>query len=271
MNTSIVATLQEGDGSDSGDLWLNMEQEYIPVANNSASQTDALNMLGLASNGISARKYLTDNCRFVKVSENTVIITLGFYVWPSSLDMPYTLQADTGDVSDGTDNSLTRSLDVILDGRDSEDLGFLFSGTLAQSMPFYLVNGVADNSVKAEIVGSSVVAPVQGYCVYRANGKSIGYYHRVVMRIPKGDTEMITGFSNNIIATWGDNQTTTLSLDIPECVNDALETCDDGTLPYEELQCGGLDRCNENEKRLTVYFNSCDGESILAEHWEENT
>lgn len=276
MNVSITANLTtyQSTSADQSSVFLNMEQEYIPESSESASMIDALNMLGLARTGKSALSHITSSCDYVRVTSTSVIVDIGFYVWPSSLDMPYTLSADTGNITNGIGERLNRSFDVVIDGTDSHTLDFLFEGSLSKSMPFFKLDGSKDTTIETTVENNIISTSEKGYCVFRARGNSIGYYHVVTMVLPKTQAQKITNFKNSIIAEWenssGEKVTTTLQLSIPQCVTDALEECGDD-LAYEKLQCGAFDNCDETKKRVDIYYNACDGETILDENWLENT
>lgn len=275
---SITITFQpDGAAADQPDLWAKLEQEYIPVASQSAGLSDLYQMLALVMAGQDAYQYAWDACPYATLiigdESDTVAVKLDFYVWASDLSLAYSLSADIGEISPGVVVKLERSFDVIVDGTDTIDLGFLFSGTLIPEMPCFDDMGAVVPLPDIEIDGSVLRLSRPVTTVLRATGIATGYQHQVVMYLVKAladadqDNPVIdkTGYKienleNTITCKWideaGKGQQDDLDLEIPSCVEDLLADCSGGDLP------GSFGEITRPEKQPVLYYSTCNGKPI---------
>lgn len=255
------------------DDWAKIVQKAIPTSAQETSLTDLSNMLAYVTQGISASAYVMDNCPYFKVAGTVITVTLGFYVYPSRMNMNYTLATDQGIVTQGARIEVDKSFDLIFDDSKSEELNFIFNGISKPQMPF--INSDGSIGVIPDVVFDGGIAriPKKGHCVFRVNGKAEGYYHELVMTFDKvtenGDLAQVEIEAAGIAVEWvnpsGTVGSTVIEMEIPQCVIDALAACDSGGLRYNTVVCKG-EECSEKEK-LNVYYNACDGNSILLEKW----
>lgn len=275
METSLTIDITKQDSVVSS-YWLNMEQEHVSSITEETSLADLNAMMNLVRGGETATKYIMDNCSYVVVIDGQIIVTLPFYVWPYSMEMPYTLSSDIGEISDPERTLFTRSADVIFNNDTSVNLGYIFDGDFTPSMPFLLPNGEKVDASEVTTIGGIAHIDKNGYCVYRANGEAEGYQHNIIMTFDKldenGDPNTISSLDNNIFAKWtdeqGEIQTTAISLKIPQCVADALVTCLDGTFLYDRIKCAEQ-YCN-GKPVFKVYYNTCKEDDVIGGAWTVN-
>lgn len=271
MISSIVVQFNNGSVvSNLPDVWARLEQEPIPITAEVTNLVDLYQMLAYVKSGKSAISYIYKTCVYAEIKDGSVIVKLNFYVWPSDLDLNYTLSCDVGEISEKELVKEYISKDVIFNGLDKESIEYIFEGDIEPEMPFYDQYGqriyptynVIDNYIKLSL---------PSYCVFRVNGLASGYKHTVTMTFQKlqdGEVFSIDNLSNTIILSYlnelGEVQTDTLKLEIPKCIEDLLTVCKDGNLPGV-LGCAGS-RCDE-DRRYKVYVNSCNG-NVILERWE---
>lgn len=280
MNSSLQTTFS--NTKDSVTDFAALEQEYKPPSSDGATIADAIAMLNYVKQGSSAFDYIVDNCSAVKVVDGVVIITLGFFVWPSRLDLPYTLHTTAGVISDTvTSYSEPRMFNVIFTNSDVEDIGYLFEGSFVNEMPFYTSKG-RDISPDPKIIVDSPLVRLSTKCntVLRANVVASGYRHELEISLTSeevtkvdrttGNEVTVSGYalpSPTIFVDWGSDEDhgdayDSLSLEIPTCVQTLLETCDEGSL------ASSLDE-TESSSNYVVYWDTCSGE-ILDQFWVED-
>lgn len=273
MYSSLSISYAAPDTSDSGrgSIWARLEQEYRGSDRDAATLGDLAQMIAAARGGSSAYTYIAKSCPYATVQDDTVIISLVFYVWPSSLDLQYSLAADLGTILDGEIVEEHRSFDVPFQGSDSADLMYKMLGyTLVEEMPFINSNGDILGGVEVTAGDSSVTLSESAYCVLRADGVATGYKHTIEMHIQKGDNDKIENLKNAITVSWvddaGEDASEVLELEIPPCVDDLLEECPDGTTTIW-VSC--VDRnCYGDNAKYVVTYNACNGE-IISRGWEE--
>jgi len=293
MNENLIisfapeTTVSTSIGTGRGSKWASLEQDYESELEKEATIADVQQMLNLAKNGISPYTYVSDSCPYITIIGTTVIIRLDFYVWVSSLSLPYDLSTDLGTISSRSVHTEQVEFDLIFNGSDYEEMDYLFTGTFTPSMPIIALDGSKIPTMvqipegvdwphpHMTVSDSSVALSEKVYTVFRAKGMKQGYKHTITMRLEKEDGYSIDNLTNSITLTWvdddGEEQMDVLNLKIPECVEDLLVTCPGDKLNSDELDTLKyaliIDSSNSN-KLYKVYVNTCDG-SIITKRWEE--
>lgn len=186
MNQNIQVQLS-GIEIETGQQWLTLEQEYKPSESDYVSPAVVNQMLARAVSGKSAVTYINDSCGYVKVLDGVVYVDLAFYVWPSSLDMDYSLSTNLGTISEGEYVEIYKSQDVVFNGSNSTQLEYLFSGDYEFQMPVFLSNGTP--TINYELIqGDSYFQFNRDvYTVLRADGIAKGFRHVISMEFKKAE------------------------------------------------------------------------------------
>jgi hypothetical protein len=166
---------------------LHLEQEDIPLSLRNATLEDMVQMFNRAVSGLSARSYQIDKCSAATVSsDGTIVVTLKVFVWPSSLDLPYTLTAAYGHVEEAQPLQMEREIDVAVEGSDSVTLPWLMENATAWwQIP--CVNEFSDPVPAPNISFDGELIKLSSPCygVLRVRGLALGYEHTVILGISK--------------------------------------------------------------------------------------
>jgi hypothetical protein len=253
-NLAITISAADDTGTDQA-IWLNLEQAAL--ADGRLRPNDLAQMLARVRSGLSARTYVSEACP-VTISGETVIVPVDFYVWPSSLTLPYVVAAAYGELSDPVQVSLARVFSVLVPVADSVRLPYLTEqATAVWETPCYSGLGAMIPPVSLAIDGADLLLDRECFGVLRVSCQAIGYRYTCTMEFTKGNYS-ITNVRNTVIATWDDDgiQTESLDLELPPCAADLLEACDDGSL----ITVGTV---NEDPAGIpTVYYSTCTGKVI---------
>lgn len=265
----------------SGDLsgrrqryWINLEQEFKEDDPSEFADFSALQaMLAPAIMGMSAVGKLNDDCKYATTLNGTVTIRLDFFVWPSDIDLDYSLTINEGSVSGQMNTSQLRSFDVVVDGNYYAELPFIFQGGFTPQMPVYYPDGRIASGIVWTTENSTLLTTTEVHTALRGNGFAKGYKHTATINFTKeglAGTLKIEDVTLLVTCTWldEDNETQTKQLDlkIPDCAKAMLEFCEDGT-SQGETTCGE-GRCDGRDT-LVIYFDACSKDDILAEKWEK--
>ena len=249
------------------DIWARLEQEAIPAGAGRANLADLYQMLAMAMSGQSAYEYIYDSCPYVTIIDGLVRVTLAFYVWPSEIDLNYRLHANIGEIGLPELVEAPKSFDAVFDNTDSVELGYLFTGSAVPEMPFFNQQGELLPDPAITILDTLVMLPENVTTVLRLDGLATGYKHTITMELVKaqdGEPYSIDNLKATVTCIWTDEdgqaQTDILDLQIPGCVEDLLNLCDDGRLR--------TDVHVDEDQLYVVYYSTCNGE-ILRERWED--
>ncbi len=266
MFNALTIPFSSQQSSAESTLWATIEQEYKESESKEAKIGDLVEMLSLVQNDLSAYNYIVDTCHWVVVDETNITVSLDIFVWPSKLDLAYSLDVDHGIVTTGVVLEEERGFDVVFNGGIVEVIPYIFEGVLTPSMPFISRTGKILPTPTITVSGSTVHSSEPIYCVLRAKGKVRGFRHTVVMDFVKAPGFKITNLRNTVTLSWVDEnqetQSDIITLDIPKCVEDILAECPDGG-PVADTTCFGRD-CTNISPYLLVYFSYCTGDELQA-------
>jgi hypothetical protein len=207
MNQNITAIFTGSQAAAETDLdnWVHLESEAVPFSRKYPSVYDINQMVARVMDGISAVTYLADACPYVTVKNGVITVTLDFYVWPSSLDLPYSLTTPFGNISGPEAVSSHKSTDVVFLNTTEVDLGFLFDGAFTPETPVFNEVGSVLNLRGNDFVveGSTITTEDPVYVAGRASGVASGYKHSIAMEVIKaGDVTTDAVYS---VGTWAES------------------------------------------------------------------
>lgn len=183
---SITVSFSEKERQyDRGSKWVTLEQVYKSNSNEDASLGDLAQMLALAGIGQSSYGYLEQVCPYAVTNGDVITVSLDFFVWPSAVDLPYTLKSDIGTILPGVLVEEDRSFDVPFNNTYHSEMPFLFNGTLTPEMPFIDQDGSLMGTPNLTTVDATVVLDETTTSVYRAEGKATGFRHTIEMTLVK--------------------------------------------------------------------------------------
>lgn len=253
----------QSDPSARPEIWARLEQEYKPSGRDMATPFDLYQMLARARSGKSAMTYVGDSCPYIEFGEDEAVVSLDFFVWPSSLSMQYSLKADHGEFSDGAQESVEAGFAVAVDGRDAVDLDYVLDGTLVAETPMVNGGGELVEGVELDLDGSRLTLSEPVSCALWATGQVQGLRHTLTMRFPTADGYAVKDIQNSVTLSWadegGERQEQVEEVVFPQCVIDLLGECPDGT-PRGR-------RPKPEEPKYRLYANDCNGLPILG-RWE---
>ena len=267
VNTAVSLTpSDEGTPEESGNVNVELEQD-LPEEDNLRLR-DVYDMWILAKNGKTARSLKPNECP-VKFTETTVTITLAFIVWPYPETTPYSLSATIGDISEQTSLEREREESIVFPLAREVSFERLISNISYEwETPAYTDRGELRPNPTITVVRDMLTIPDPLFAVARVKFTETGHRYELEITLDNVDEEgnniQITGLSPVITALWkdeeGNSQTTELTLELPQCVIDALKLCK----AKPNMVCQG---CNAYEYR--VYFNACGDDDILEERLVE--
>lgn len=287
MESKITSATFSSSSSDTsgygrGGLWASLEQDFDEAdeLKELADFGTLRRMLIPALAGMSAVSVLSAECSYTSFLSGTASIFLDFFVWPSDLDLDYTLTANLGTISGPTRTRQAKSFDIIVDGSNYSELDFIFDGRITPSMPIFTPLGEdLGDKVDFEMDNAVMVFPQAVTSVFRANGDAIGYKHTLTAQFTKASVEgynKVEDVALQVTCTWtdeaGEIQSTTLQLKIPDCATKALEFCegDEDSSSVGETKCSGSGKCN-GQDTLVVYYNTCEYDTVLDTVWRKDT
>ncbi|MFA6135481.1 MAG: hypothetical protein WC869_15825 [Phycisphaerae bacterium] len=270
-----------------GDAWAHLEQIVPAEVDDYASLKDVHDLWLAAATGKSAELLRASNCP-VEFSGDTILIHLGFYVWPSYPDLQFSLSAALGEINAGRKIAKPREFSLFVDNRSNIDLDFYMEQvSVTWESPTFDRFGAAIRPPGYTVIdGVTIKFDTEVFGAVRITGTAVGFHHVVTMTIEKpvtaiedpppaqlpDDDMVITGVNpyvqdqdsvkiesleNTLAVTWQDGDKTEneqLRLVIPKCVSALLAMCPDMFRTIVLI-------CSETST-TTVYFNACNGEII---------
>jgi len=269
------------DSLDLDSVWINMEQEYISETSQDANLFDIFQMMGRSASGLTSFSYEPTELSFLSFSSTSIKLNLDFWVFPSNLDLAYSLRINTGSIHSKVYEEVPRVGNIVIPLQNQIKLPYLIDQSLSTftwETPIYNSVGQLLNSQTINIEGPYLYFNEEIFGVIRANAVAKGHRHTATLTFPKstiGRQEIaglvsnqlnfnsITNTKCSVICTYidlkGDVQEEILELKIPKSVVDLLAECPNGRLRSNP-------RCDASESaytsRLTIYYSTCTGEIL---------
>lgn len=241
-------------------------QEEIPA--NTASLGDLNQMIARAVAHRSARSYMIDCCPAAGLKGDVLTVSLDILVYPSKMDLEYSVTADWGKISGPVRIRRPRRFDIIFDGTDSAELDTKFYGTFIPAMPFFDLSGLRIRTPEMTRSGFRISLSTPAYGVLRAIGAEVGYRHTVTMPLTIKAGTKVSDIKNHVTLTYIDSAgkiaVKQLLLEIPSCVKALLAICDGTGQPKLDIQVNPPDQLAP-----TVYYSDCDGHVIEVRYEAE--
>lgn len=259
-------------------LRLTLEPEYIDRRAGLADLADIDAMLQLALAGSSAVNRQLDRCPWASWQEDgSLVVRLALYVWPSDIDLPYTLSVPPG---------VTSSAPELV--RESRGGKYWIAGSQGLELPWLLESaqlhwhsgiGCLDawsRSIPPPGISQSrarIELDADAYGVLVVNGLAVGWRHTISITYNKvafgsdeqsADQPQISRIEADDIpvqAGWidehGEPQTTDARLSIPACAKALLESCSDG-----RSRTFGSVLAPDHDAPWIIYYSTCDGHML---------
>jgi hypothetical protein len=286
---ALVITISPAGDVAASAAWAHLEQIVPADVDDYASLKDVHDLWLAAATGKSAALLRASTCP-VEFDGETILIHLGFYVWPCRPDLPFTLSAALGEIGAGRKIEKSRQFSVFVDNRDRIDLDFYMEQVqVVWESPTFDRFGAAIPAPGYTVIdGVTISFDTEVFGAARITGIAVGFHHVITMEISKPvttiedppppqlpddnmiifgvnpyvqgqDAPKIENLENTVAVTWqaGDQtQCEQLRLVIPKCVATLLAMCPD--------MYGIIVLICSETSTMTVYFNACNGE-ILTE------
>lgn len=272
----------EGVGTVGSDaVWLNMVQSEIPEAAQNANLADINQMLLRAQSGLSAHSYNKTGLGVVDLG--TVLrVSLVFYVYPSSLDLPYSLVFSGGTLSGRALSNMAKSGNVVFPLSDTVEFPYLIGAvSYSWESACYDNLGIVTSNPEVTSSGFAINCTKSVFGVLRVSLNAVGYRYVAVIDFQKttATREYIEGIINDqthfnsitninlmVEASYVDAanepQKTSLSLKLPNFISDYLTACEN------KVVIGGWEDDPPTTDKTTIYYSTCTGE-ILDRHTVE--
>lgn len=285
---ALVINITAAGDAAAADAWAHLEQIVPKEVDDYASLKDVHDLWLAAATGKSAGLVRASTCP-VEFDGDTILVYLGFYVWPCRPDLPFSLSAAMGEINAGQKVERPRQFSLFVDNRAEIELDFYMeSVAVAWESPTFDRFGAAIPAPSYTVIdGVTIRFETEVFGAARITGTAIGFHHVITMAINKPvtaiaepappqlpdddmviigvnpyvqdqDAPKIGNLENTITVTWQDGEeaeSEQLRLVIPKCVAALLAMCPDMFKTIVLI-------CSETST-LTVYFNACTG-AIIA-------
>lgn len=276
MSSQQLGITLHGAGANDGrgSVWVNLEQDIAAMPGR-LTFFDLAQMLGMARSGLSAWAYEGNSCPLTVNDDGTVTISLGFYSWPSSLDLPYTVTANIGELREWEVAEVEREFDLVIPETDLVELPFILSGAVIEwQTPAFDRNWKQIRPPAITLDEGNLRLSESCFGVLRVNGTAIGYRHVVDINIEREkarlndagvvevETYRIENLQCSVTAHWEEDGVSKFAkekLEIPDCVAEYLATCANGQPRHSEVLI-----TPEGKRRTIVYYNDCAGTVIMV-------
>lgn len=236
----------------------NINLEQVGVGKYShLSQYDILQMITLASYGISATTYKLQDCP-IEITGNNVYLWLDFYVWPSNIDLIYELEVSLGELSESEKVYIPKEVDIIFENSAVAKLPWLIDDyEIVWQTPNIDSMGrvIATQTVRTD--GPNLIVDIPIFGVVRLKCNAIGYKYTNSITVEKKIDMQITELNAAITAKWGGDQAAILQLEIPGCAKAYLERCPTGD--------GFINQDCKERPKVDIWYSTCDGDILHTE------
>jgi hypothetical protein len=268
MNSQLTITLSPGRESSINDVWLHLEQESVPVRQNTVSAGDIAQMVMRARTGMSAYSLLPDRCPAARIgADGKVTVTMHVLVWPCAQDMAYELTAAGTVIGPRQEWRQIREFDLGVAGETTLTLPWMMEHpTASWSLGCYDRFSQRIDPPEVTIAGATVTLSRSCYGVLRVRGLATGYRYPITVAFTKAERNEQTGIYTwnqvgnvkySALAVWVDaehqGRSAILPLTLPSCAGELLQLC-----PHGDLRAG----YTVTRKPPTLYYNACTGQML---------
>ena len=169
------------------DRFVHLEQVKDSGFNDTVTDADIQNMVNIARSGRSARSYKPAGCDSY-IDEDSIVTDFKFYVWPSDIDLAYTVTTTLGDISYPSPVHKSVDISVTFGLTDSVTFDFLIEEIVSYSWetPCYNSKGeVVDDAELTLSAPSTIIANKPIFGVVRLNFIKFGNLHTLTTRLVK--------------------------------------------------------------------------------------
>lgn len=198
---SLRAALVSRASSNYRSCWVRVEQIIPEEVENFANIADVYNLWMSAATGRSAVALRPDGCP-VEFEGKITRVFLGFYIWPSRLDLQYSLTVAMGKLGDARQVRPLRAFSAVLDLADRHALPYyMSSATVRWETPAFNAAGeqILPPPQPRLVDGIWLVWDEPLYGVIRVNGPAVGQsviltmeFEREIISRPMTDDEIQT-------------------------------------------------------------------------------
>ena len=258
MTAQTLSIIYNGPESGNGSDWIALEQQ--PVSSAVLTAADLQTMLAMAMAGISARAYKQPGCEAYIIG-NTAYAELALYVWPSRLDLAYTVSTTLLTVGQVTQLRQEREFDLVAGLADKVELPFYAENiTATWQTPCYTADGleVEPPAITATPTALYLDAPVFG--VLRIRCTACGYSQALLFEMPKTGNVSISNIRPRVTVSYGTAQAVSIDIELPACLESLMAACEDGST-YRDHAFG---RVENDETVPAIYYSPCTGYMLLV-------
>lgn len=187
MNDSVSVTYSPSSETTTTNIgeFCRMEQVYKESVRDAADNNDISQMIATARSGKSAYNYIYDVCPYVTVIGTVLEVKLDFFVWPSDMDLKYTMITGVGTIGNKKIIKEHRAFDVPFQSSSTASFNYLFSGQVSKEMPVFSVRGESLSEIPIEKHDTYLSYPVAITSVFRASGTVEGHRYTLTMELDK--------------------------------------------------------------------------------------
>lgn len=262
MSAQQLAISYTGPQASAADNWLHLVQ--VPVSSSKLTAADLHTMLAMVASGVSAKAYKPASCE-AYVLGDMAYCDLQAYVWPSSLELNYTISAQLLTVQEVQSAKVEREFDLVVEMADSVELPCLATAlTATWQTPCYNKVGVQVDPPAITIKPTSLQLSAEVFGVLRIRCLAHGWLHPLQFEMQKNAADTITNLKPTLTATWGSGenaQSVSINIELPACLETLLAACDDGTT-YRDKAYG---TAKPDEGLVSyIYYTPCSGRMLAV-------
>lgn len=289
----VAVVGQDPVAGSADEVWVRLEQLVPPTLAWYPTVRDLYTMWNAAATGRSARTIKPVGCP-VEFVGSDIHVYLGFYAWPSTPELAYSLTATLGSISAGQLIRKAREFSVMVDNATRIDLPYYMDDLAWEwETPVFDRDGGRISPPSITNHNTWLEFGAETFGALRISGAAVGFYHLSEMVLSKPLTEeeisaeeqqeidqqqlddgriiytprpttrlngyRIENMENTITAAWldtdGGTDTDQLRLTIPPCVEDVLNFCPDMYATIV-LQC-------DQVATRQVYYSTCKEDTIV--------
>lgn len=256
MGTALTIAYQGDAAPSPRTSWLVAEQADMP-GDGKVGWALLQQMLRYARMGVSATAALVAGCP-VEIEGDTVRIPLKVNVYPSDMDMPYSLSPAYGEVVGlPTLVKVWREVDLVFDMQAARDVAELLIDpeTMVYGWESPCFNERYQQIDEQPMTWSGGVfsVPQTLFGVARVKCQAIGWQHSIVMEFTRVADQKISGIENSVTITWA-GEPLVVALKCPPCVEQLLNYCGRNSLSF-----GPKD---PTVTKVDAWVNECSGELL---------